>query len=101
MASRSGIFVGLRAPPATADATSIAGMPTKNTAAVPNFADMSSTAKPANVIIAGCVTFRGGGLETAVRVTEKTCRNPKNRLQVMSDTLTKKLRRAATLQHMN
>jgi hypothetical protein len=99
MASLSEIFVGDRAPPATADATSAAGMPTKNTAAGPNFADAMSNAKPANVIMAGCRTLRRGGSETAVRGADKTCRNPKKRLWAVSDTLTKKLRRAATLQH--
>jgi hypothetical protein len=65
-------------------------MPTKNTAAAPNLADAISTAKPANVMIAGCRTLRRGGSETAVRATGEACRNPKNRLYVMSDNTNEK-----------
>jgi len=78
MASLSGIFVGDRAPPAMADATSTVGMPTRNTAAVPNFADAISTAQPVSVIIAGFRTLRRSGSEMA-SVTGKPVRTPKNR----------------------
>jgi len=101
MASLSEIFVGDRAPPATAVATSTAGIPTKNTAAVPNFADAISNARPVSVIIPGRRTLRWGSSDATVRGTGAACRNPNNRWYVISDRLTKKLRRAAKLQHAN
>ena len=41
-------------------------------------------------MIAGCRTLRRGGSETAVRATGEACRNPKNRLYVMSDNTNEK-----------
>src|SRR5579872_2818201 len=99
MTSLSGIFVGDRAPPATPHAISIAGIPTKNGAAVPNRSDAISTAKPANVIITGCRIFGRCSSEATARAVDETCRTPKKRLQVRSDALTTKLTTAAAPQH--
>ena len=100
MASLSGIFAGDRAPPAMPHATSNAGMPTMNSAAVPNRADTINTAKPASVVIRERRAFRryGSGMVTN---RGETCRNGKSRLYAKRNALTTKLRTAATPEHMN